>query len=455
MCTGETILLKKGWRRDSIWTRPWVYRSFLKLVPLFFDTWALMKSQYWPREMLEKLRDDRLNELLSDARCIPFWRKVLDEANIDSALTPLQKLDRLPIISKRELVINSVENIADQSLVEKSDPDHTSGSTGKPFNFYQDWHASLRSFAVTERIFRSTKKSRWPIGKRAPIVYMRARERNGFTFYRHVWFFCRAFSSVQHRMEDFAALGKKLRRGFILYGYTSWIVELARQMEKRNIQAPVRTVMVAGEHLTDQDRAYIEKIMKAELFTLYASREAGFLGYECEHHKMHISEEWAYLEIVNENGDRLPPGKEGRIIVTTFDNRIMPFIRYDIGDVGIISDVPCVCGRTLRTLEFKGRTSELIELEGGRVVSLLDIAYSIGHFKDTIRHYQIIQTSNISFTFKVVPGAFFDHVKEELELLMIRLLHPRVRLTWEIVESIPEAKSGKAVYFVRDFKGQS
>ena len=214
---------------------------------------------------------------------------------------------------------------------------------------------------------------------------------------------------------------------------------------------PLKAVMVAGEHLSKQDHEYIEKSTMVPLYTLYASREVGFLGYECEWHAMHISEEWAYLEVVNEKGERLPFNQEGRIVVTTFDNRVMPFIRYELGDIGSISDVPCACGRTLRTLTFKGRTTELITLTDNRTVTLLDLAFVIGSYKNSIRQYQIIQTSPLTFTVRVIPLVRFDERREELENMLVRMLHPRVQIQWEIVEHIPESQSGKAVYFIRDF----
>jgi phenylacetate-CoA ligase len=252
-------------------------------------------------------------------------------------------------------------------------------------------------------------------------------------------------------MDDFRQFGRRFPKGFILYGYTSWVLEVVREMEKFRMDLPIRAVVVAGEHLTVSDRRYIERITKTKLFTLYASREVGFLGFECEFHNMHINEEWAFVEIVDDRGLPLPSGQEGRIVVTTFDNRVMPFIRYDIGDVGVISDMPCACDRKLRTITFLGRAAERIELEDGRVVSLLDIAYALGSYKDSVRQYQIIQTSKISFTIRIVPGPLFGSNKENLDSLMVRMLHPRVQLQWEFVESIVEAKSGKAVYFVRDF----
>ncbi len=447
MFTSYAVLMKRGLRSDAVWTRSFAYKSSLKLIPLFLDTWALMRSQYWPRERIETYQGERLRAVIERARRIPYWEHVFSASSLDSAMSPQEMLSRIPITSKSQLNQHSVEYIADLSLKRKSDPDFTSGSTGKPFHFFQDWHASLRSFAVTERTFRAT-------GKRFAIIYTRARPRNGFTFYRHTWFFLRGFTSIKHRMRDFLELGKRFKRGFILYGYTSWVVELARRLEQHAIDLPIRAVMVAGEHLMQSDRAYIERVMGAELFTLYASREVGFLGFECERHRMHLNEEWAYIEVVDSHGHALPKGREGRIIVTTFDNEIMPFIRYEVGDVGSISDSPCACGRTLYTLTFKGRTSELIEFEDGRVISLLDIAHAIGAYRDAIRQFQIIQNGALSFVFRVVPGPSFASHRDDLEQLMVRLLHHRVQVRWEFIEGIPEASSGKAVYFLRDFTYQ-
>jgi len=441
----EMILRKRWLRSDDIWTRSFVYKSFLRHIPLFLDTYALMKSQYWPRERLARLQERRLHELFRDAQRVSFWKDMFLAAEVTDTMSAREVLARLPITSKKELNEAAEEDIQDASLIGKSDADHTSGSTGKPFHFYQDRHATMRSWAITERTFRTVAA-----GKRLPIVYMRRKERHGFTFYKHVWFYLDGFTAIRSRMEDFKRLGELLSDGFILYGYTSWVVELAQLMEAWGMKLPIKAVVVAGEHLNPADHEYIERIMDARLSELYASREVGFLGYECEEHRLHINEEWALIEIVDEEGVTLPPGKEGRIAVTALDNRVMPFIRYDIGDIGVISDTPCACGRTLRTLSFKGRVAELIELDEDHTVTLLDIAYGLGTYRDAIRQYQIVQTGKLAFTFRIISGPLFEEKKETLEKLMKRLLHPDAQIRWEMVDEIPQAKSGKALYFIRD-----
>lgn len=443
MALEEIVLLKRGCRTDRLWTMWLVYKSFLRYVPLYLDTSALMKSQYWSRARIEHLRDERLRQLFSEVAHLPFWKGRIGVAGEGE---PLVRLAQMPIVSKKELIDADPKDVVDERYVVRSDTDHTSGSTGRPFHFRFDWGASLRSFAVTERTFRTATH-----GQRYPIVYMRARPRNGFTFYKHTWFFLKGFRSVQHRMEELKKIAGRLKKGFVLYGYTSSLVEVARQMELRAITLPIKAAMAAGEDLRVSDRVYVERVMGCEVFTLYASREAGFLAYECENKRLHINEEWAYIEIVNEDGLSLENGKEGKVIVTTFDNRVMPFIRYDIGDRGVISKDRCPCGRTLSTIALKGRSAELIELADARVVSLLDVSAMMDVYWKAIRQFQIIQKGPLEFTCKVVPGTDFDNARNDLNAGLVRLLHPNVQITWEKVEAIAEAKSGKAVYFIRDF----
>jgi len=444
MFSDETIFLKKGWRSDGIWTNPIFYRTFMSLIPLFFDTKALLRSQYWPRERLERLRQEKLRILFRGALRVPFWKEVFESAGIELKDTPTEMLSKLPVTTKYVLREYGLERTTDASLVKRSHQDYTSGSTGRPFRFLQYWGASLRSSAITERIFRVT-------GQRYPIVYMRARTRNGFTFYRHAWFFLRGYNSIRYRMEEFKKLADRFPNGFVLYGYTSWVIEVARQIERHGLSLPIRSIMVAGEHLRPADRSYIERVMGAELFTLYATREVGFLASECERHRLHLAEEWAYVEITDEKGTPLPSGTEGRVIVTTFENQVMPFIRYDVGDTGAFSDIPCECGRTSRTINVIGRTAEFIELEDNRLVPLLDITSILDMSWDGVRQFQIVQKSKSEFVFRIVSGPLFERLRPRMEARFARLLHPEVKIRWEMVETIDEGPGGKAIYYIKDF----
>ena len=82
---------------------------------------------------------------------------------------------------------------------------------------------------------------------------------------------------------------------------------------------------------------------------------------------MHINAEHVYVECLKENGEPAAAGESGELIITDLDNYGMPFIRYRIGDVGMLSDRKCNCGRGLPIMEtVGGRTFDIIVGTNGR-----------------------------------------------------------------------------------------
>lgn len=436
--------MHRGWRNDSFWTHPWIYRTFLKRIPVFFDTRALIKSQYWQRTMHDSLAAQKIRRTAEHAAHIPLWENVMRENEIRPEDLSIDSLATLPIISKKTFASLSPEQYCDMRRARQSVYDHTSGSTGRPLNFWFDWMSELRSFAITERIMRSVGTAR------LPVVYMRSRYRQGFTFRKHIWFFLRGFGSVQYRLRDLLDIGKRLHGKFILYGYTSSVVEVARQLRDAEESMPVAAVMATGENISPTSRALVEETLSSDFRMVYASREAGWLAFECEYKTMHINEEWAYIEIVDSEGKRIPDGEEGRIIVTCFEARAMPLIRYDIGDRGVRNRSTCACKRTLDTLHMSGREAEYIRFSNGYVVSLLDISAAVDSFAGAVQQFQIILRGEADFLIRVIPGPLFDEVLDTLSELLTRTIHPSAQISWEKVESISEAESGKARYFIRE-----
>ena len=67
------------------------------------------------------------------------------------------------------------------------------------------------------------------------------------------------------------------------------------------------------------------------------------------------------VEIINDAGQVLPPGVAGEIVVTHLATNDFPFIRYRTGDVGVLDDKLCSCGRTLPLLkEIQGRSTDFV-----------------------------------------------------------------------------------------------
>jgi len=97
----------------------------------------------------------------------------------------------------------------------------------------------------------------------------------------------------------------------------------------------------------------------------YGTADVRCLGYECmRKNGMHIPDD-KIVEIVDpETGKQLVPGKTGEIVATTF-NRVYPLIRFGTGDLSILTDTPCPCGRTSpRLVKILGRVDQATKVRG-------------------------------------------------------------------------------------------
>ena len=68
------------------------------------------------------------------------------------------------------------------------------------------------------------------------------------------------------------------------------------------------------------------------------------ISFECEEHKgYHLCDEDVIVEFLKEN-EHVVSGEMGKIIMTNLNNYVMPFIRYNIGDIGTFTDESVLAG---------------------------------------------------------------------------------------------------------------
>ncbi len=390
-------------------------------------------------------QNERLRALLQHAEGIPFWHTIFTAAEIDLSTFSLGDISNLPVTTKSSFR-NTQLDFIDHRYEPISYTDSTSGSTGEPFTYLHDAGYVLRMFAICERLFRTAGG-----GVRYPVVSMRTKPRHDFAFYKSEHFFVRGYNTLSLRLAAFFERAASYKHGFIIYSFPSILSELAKLVDAEKRLIPLRAVISTAEDLRPEERAKIETMLHVKVFSCYGTRELGGLTFECSRGRLHINEESVYLEITDESGTPLAAGMKGRVVATPFDHRVMPFIRYFTGDIGVIDTSACPCGRTLATISIQGRESHLIDLGNDRFVPLLEIASIFDIYADAISQYQIRHTAERTFVIRVVPGLLFEEKKVQLYNLLISVLDPAISLTYEHVDHIPAASSGKANYFVRLF----
>ena len=109
-----------------------------------------------------------------------------------------------------------------------------------------------------------------------------------------------------------------------------------------------------------------------------------------------MSHSWTDFEIVDEQGNPLPPPTSGEVVVTHLATSDFPFIRYRTGDVAILDDQMCSCGRGLPLIkELQGRTTDFIVASDGTLMHGLALIYVVRDLPG-VQQFKIIQTRLLS-----------------------------------------------------------
>lgn len=147
-------------------------------------------------------------------------------------------------------------------------------------------------------------------------------------------------------------------------GLSSWVQAVLAEAMKDPEGYRIRHVLYAGEHFHEKERTALREGLGIERFTSigYGAVDAGPMGFQCPHCPgavHHVNADHVWLEILDPaTGRPVADGEVGEIVVTNLNRRIMPLIRYRIGDLGRWVEGSCACGRTAPRFELLGRVEE-------------------------------------------------------------------------------------------------
>ena len=110
--------------------------------------------------------------------------------------------------------------------------------------------------------------------------------------------------------------------------------------------SPLRGVVTWGDTLHPHYREAIERAFLRAVLDTYGIGEGMQIASQCERRSLyHIHTLDVVVECVDGEGRPLPPGEPGQLLVTRLHPGPMPLIRYRVGDLGVMSERHCPCGR--------------------------------------------------------------------------------------------------------------
>jgi phenylacetate-CoA ligase len=404
------------------------------------------------RAEIEEIQRSRLRELLSFCSLRnPFYRERFRRVGLREKLDFCPEgLVQLPPLTKVDLQESFdrlvSEGISRERLIENS----SGGSTGNPVHLLQDRNFLAESLATA---FISDRMQGWDFGVRRALLWgspkdcgrlSSAKARLSAYLNNENWY--DSFNMGVREMQRFHRELTRFQPDNIL-AYASSIYLFARFLKQAGLEPnyPLRSIISSAETLTDAMRAEVEECFGVPVYDRYGTREVGTIASECNHHAgLHLHMLDHYAEVVDfETGQRIWD-KPGRVLVTLLTNYAMPLIRYDIGDVAVLTEGFCPCGRSAPLVKkLLGRSSDFVVSPSGRLIHGEYFTHAFyGH--RGIRQFQFVQEAPTLYLVRVVKNADFlpssvEAVKHEIELV----LGQNAEIRFEFVENIPSARSGK------------
>jgi phenylacetate-CoA ligase len=415
--------------------------------------WQVTRGARLSRPALDRLVWRRLRHVLVSAfRHVPYYREVMTAAGYDPGrdYTGPADLAVLPVTRKETLRSQGARCMHEGVDLRDSFTDSTSGSTGIPLRVHRSrrgralemakWLRVLAAggYSPHWRVLASVAPSRVGTG-RHPL------QRIGLLRRRTMDYVHTAPEAMADVLLDY--------RPQLFYGNRPHGDLVALELLRRGVRPQgLRTLVVGGEVLGAHHRARYRDAFGVEAIESYGTVETGVLAFETPvHDGLHLCEDLTHFEFLDANGRPAGPGQPGRVVVTDLTATVMPFLRYDVGDLAVFEEHRDRSGAIWRRLsEVVGRDNDFAVLADGRQIAAPTLYRSLTAF-DRLHQFRIVQEA--ADRFRLVVAGESDYLSGQQPAMVAAVrdaLGAPASIIVERVDRIDLDRGGKLRSFVRE-----
>ncbi|MBJ6749829.1 phenylacetate--CoA ligase family protein [Geomonas anaerohicana] len=411
--------------------------------------------------LLEELQLRLLRDLVGYClHAVPFYRDWNSRNHLNPAdLKHVRDIACLPIIDKDAIRTDPEIYCANGSLKKRGTFQlHTSGTTGKPLTIFCDAESRRRHYAYWERFLKwygvGSNSRRATFCGRLVVPQMH----NTAPFWRHDPVQNNLLFSSYHICDaNIPFYLERLRRYQPAYldGYPSTIAVIARYILEHGLPPlpSLHAVFTSAETLLPDQRSAMEEAFKVPVADQYGCTEMAIFVSQCPYGSYHLNSDYSLLEVLDSQGEAAPSGQLGEVVCTVFVNKIMPLLRYRLGDL-VTAPEPssCGCGLHFPVIEqIFGRKDDAIRTLDGRIVGRMDPLFKgLSNIIET----QVVQTQKDTLLVRLVPAKNFCAKDEDKLLLALKArVGGQLSIKIEKVDAIPREPNGKfraVISHVRD-----
>jgi phenylacetate-CoA ligase len=444
MYTSNLYRKSPRWMQELLLSsRSWMRSRVREGQALELQLAEVMQTQFLDTEQLAALQLERTRQtLLHAGQEVLYWRELFARLKFDPRdMTQLSDLQALPVLDKDTL---KAQGLRMRSSKPKgpSFASTSSGTTGSFLTGWRDLHAIVRENAFVWRQMQWAgvklgDHRAWLRGDKivpssqqhAPFWRVNAADR---------LLMLSAYHLSQARAGAYVEAIERYDP-VCIQAYPSAIVFLAQCLEaegRRYGGAQLRSIVTSSETLLGSHRVLLERVFGCSVFDWYGAFERVAAIGSCEHGHYHLLTDYSFVELRH--------GALGsELLGTSFDNRLMPLIRYQMNDHIELdaSGQACTCGRAFpRVKKILGRAQErLLGLHGQQVFMPANVFDDLPGLLagQWLQH----EPGRVTLQCQFALGQALQ--TEAIEAVARRYIGPLMQLEIRLVDHLPRSAAGK------------
>ena len=429
----------------------------------FYPTYKkLVKNQWKSYGELKEEQEKQLRYVINFAyKNVPYYHRLFNDLKLSPEdVKKVEDLEKLPILTK-EIIKQNWEDFKPVNLNKlKYYEAATGGSTGTPFKYRL---SKFDRFLAGALLYRGWGYGGYELGDKMVFLagasldigtksYLAKRVHEVARNIKMV----SSFDMGEKEMRDYVGVVNSFKPK-VIRGYASSIYFFAKWVEETNLEIhqPL-AVFTTAEKLYPDMREKIGTVFSCDVYDAYGLNDGGLGAYECsEHSGLHIDTERSIMEVVDKEGNQLECG-ECEMLATSLYNFAMPFIRYDTGDLGSITNEVCSCGRGYKLLkELVGRSVDVLVTPEGKNVHGWFFLYIFWEHCKGVKEYQVVQEKLDRIAIKIVPEDDFDDKQLDKIREIVRERSEGWNVEFKFVDTIERTGAGKYKFIINNIGEKS
>ncbi len=378
----------------------------------------------------------------------PFYKQLAGE---------FQNWESLPVLTKADLQQSLKNRLSNGFSVTNVHKHKTSGSSGHPFIFAKDKFAHALTWASIQDLYTNLGidltllEARFYGIPKNGIAYFKERLKDRLSNrYRFP-----IFDSTAQNFDNFIQNFRTKKYGQ-LNGYTSSLVLFAKHLKQKNLI--LKTVcpslthcIITAEMLFPEDLELLENQFGVPVINEYGASETGIIAIGKAGGSLPIDSRLMHVEILDEENKPIPYGESGKIVVTSLFNKAHPFIRYEIGDLGVLN---LEKGKPVLT-QLQGRVGDYAILPDGKKIPALAFYYvtkEIINDSGSVKEFVIHQVQPDTFEILYVADNAFTEAKlKKIKTALTQYLGQNLSINISKKSHLDRSTRGKLRQFTRGF----